>query len=245
LTTEKSRTEHLVSVVIPVYNGAGYLAEAVESVLSQSYRPIEVIVVDDGSTDESAEVARAYIPKVRYCYQPNGGTAASKNRGVQLAEGRFLAFLDADDLWEADKLSLQMAAFDADPQLDMVFGQMRHFISPDLDEASARRLVCPAELMPGYSADTMMIKYDSFLKVGLFDVQCRRGSFIDWYLKATDLSLKSVILPDLMARRRLHTTNHGIQKRNLATDYVRLLKRSLDRRRASALVGREGAIEIT
>ena len=100
----------LVSAIIPVYNCERYLAEAIESVLAQTYRPIGIIVVDDGSTDGSADVAKSFTdPQVRYFYQPNSGQGAARNQGTNLARGSFFTFLDADDLWTDNKLELQLA----------------------------------------------------------------------------------------------------------------------------------------
>ena len=95
---EKYERNPLVSVIIPVYNYDRYLAEAVESVLSQTYQHLEVIIVDDGSTDQSGEVARSFAGSgVRYCPQVHAGIGPARNKGVELAQGEFLAFLDADD----------------------------------------------------------------------------------------------------------------------------------------------------
>ena len=104
----------LVSVMIGVYNAAPYLGEAIESTLSQDYEPIELIVVDDGSTDGSADVALSF-PHVRVVRQQNGGNGAARNRAVEEATGELYAFLDADDRFTAGKLSLQKAALDAIP----------------------------------------------------------------------------------------------------------------------------------
>ncbi len=95
----------LVSVIIPVYNYDRYLGEAIESALGQTYQHLEVIVVDDGSTDQSGEVARSFAGRgVRYCHQVHAGIGPARNRGVELAQGEFLAFLDADDRWPLEKL---------------------------------------------------------------------------------------------------------------------------------------------
>ena len=101
-------TPGLISCVIPVFNGERYLGEALESVLAQSYQPLEVIVVDDGSTDETAEVARRYGERVRYVWQPNAGETAARNLGLTAAHGEFIAFLDADDVWDSEKLERQI-----------------------------------------------------------------------------------------------------------------------------------------
>jgi len=100
----------LISVIIPVYNCDRYLGEAIESVLSQTYRPLEILIIDDGSTDNSAEIAKSFIPHIQYYYQPhNGFVSKALNRGISLSQGAFLAFLDSDDLWsDSNKLTKQM-----------------------------------------------------------------------------------------------------------------------------------------
>src|SRR5688500_10687859 len=114
----------LVSVIIPVYNYDRYLAEAVESVLSQTYQHLEVIVVDDGSTDRSGEVAKSFAGRrLRYCHQIHAGIGPTRNKGVELAQGDFIAFLDADDRWPCAKIERHLRVFESDPVLEMVFGQ--------------------------------------------------------------------------------------------------------------------------
>src|SRR5213078_156464 len=97
----------LVSVIIPVYNGARYLRAALESVFAQTYRPIEVIVVDDGSGDDSGVIAQSF-PDVHFIHQENQGVAAARNHGFDAARGEFIAFLDQDDLWTPEKLKVQV-----------------------------------------------------------------------------------------------------------------------------------------
>lgn len=221
----------LISVVIPVYNRERYLGEAVESVLCQSYKPIEIIVVDDGSTDGCPEVLKDFAADVRYVSQPHGGAGVARNRGVALSQGSFISFLDSDDIWGKDKLLLQMNAIDKDSGLDMVFGHIQQFHSPELDEETKAKIYCPSGKMPGYVAGTMLIRRESFEKVGSFAVEWKTGEFIDWYSRAVERGLKSVMLPEVVMRRRLHTTNMGVSERDARIDYVRILKASLNRRR--------------
>ena len=133
----------LISVMIPVYNCDRYLGEAIESVLSQTYRPLEIIIIDDGSTDGSAAVAKRFMPHIHYYYQANAGIGSARNKGIELAQGSFFAFLDADDLWSKDKLAQQMAALEAHPGVDVVFGHVTQFYSPELDEELRRKIHCP------------------------------------------------------------------------------------------------------
>jgi glycosyltransferase involved in cell wall biosynthesis len=228
----------LVSTIIPVYNCERYLAEAIESVLAQTYRPIEIIVVDDGSTDGSADVAKDFADlQVQYFYQPNSGPGAARNQGTSLARGSLFAFLDADDVWLADKLTLQMATFESNPELDVVFGHISQFHSPELDAHLKAKMGHEGEIMPGCFAGTMLIKRESFFRVGPFATDWRVGEFIDWYSKAMEKGLKSLMLPKVVMRRRIHTTNMGIRERKSQTDYVRILKAALDRRRGKDVRG--------
>ena len=221
-----------ISVVIPAYNAQPYLAEAIQSVLNQTSRPTQILVLDDGSTDGTADVARSYAPTIQTVILPHGGQGAARNRGAELARGDFIAFLDADDLWADNKLALQMALFDRDPALDMVFGFAQQFYSPELREQDSEKIKRLEKPMPGYVPGTMLIKRSSFARAGPFAVHWHVGEFIDWYLRATDLGLRQALIPEVVLKRRVHTTNLGVRERESQTDYVRILKASLDRRRA-------------
>lgn len=224
----------LISVIIPVYNCEQYLAEAIESVLSQTYQPIEIIVIDDGSTDGTAKVAKHFAPLIRYYFQPNGGSGAARNRGIELAQGEFFAFLDADDFWVEDKLMHQMAAFNNNPELHIVLGQVKQFHSPELDENFKAKIYCPAELMPGTIPSALLLKREAFFHVGRFEVNWQVAEFGSWYMRATELGMNMLILPELVTLRRLHATNKGVSQRQEVTEYVQILKASLDRRRVAS-----------
>jgi glycosyltransferase involved in cell wall biosynthesis len=224
-------SQSLVSVIIPVYNGEKYLAQAIESVLAQTYHKLEVIVVDDGSTDGTCGIAARFASSVHYTFQQQQGAGAARNHGIERASGSFYAFLDADDLWMEDKLTSQMTVFESDPDVDMVFGQMEQFHSPDLSEPARSRIAGGGDILAGYVPGTLLIKRDSFCRVGPFPTKWHIGEFIDWYSRAIDKGLKSYILPTVVTKRRLHGGNMTIQQRPAMIDYVRILKASLDRRR--------------
>lgn len=224
-------TSDSVSVVIPVYNGVRYLGEAIESVLAQTRRPAEVLVVDDGSTDGSSEQAAAYGPPVSVLPQAHQGAAAARNAGVQAARHPLLAFLDADDLWAPDKLARQVAYLEADAGLDMVFGQVAQFISPDMAPEDRARLDPLPPVMSGIHAGTLLIRRAAFLHVGYFDMQWRVGEFIDWYARAQLAGLRGYLLPEVLMWRRIHSDNMMRRQQQAQTDYARILKANLDRRR--------------
>jgi glycosyltransferase involved in cell wall biosynthesis len=217
-------TDDRVSVVIPVRNGESFLAEAIESVLGQSRPPLELIVVDDGSSDSTSEVAQEFGSRVRYVRRPPLGVAAALNCGIDLARGDFLAFLDADDVWTHDKLELQVAAVSARPQLDAVFS---HLANVGEDEGVRGTFA-------GWSRGTMLIRNEAFARVGQF-TQWRLGEFIEWYARAVDLGLVLLMLPQVLLLRRVHDANVGVRLRQERGEYARVLKAVLDRRRAGRL----------
>jgi glycosyltransferase involved in cell wall biosynthesis len=227
-----AETRYWVSAIIPVYDGARYLGEAIESVRAQTHRPIQVIVVDDGSSDESARVAQQFGDAVQYIFQEHRGASAARNRGVEFARGQFLAFLDADDVWLKEKIERQLQAFDADPALDMVFGYVQEFHSPELDERVKSKTIAKPDLQPGYVTGTMLIRRESFLRVGMFDTGLVLSEFMDWYLRARELGLHESIVPQLLLRRRIHESNTGIRLRDARNQYATVLKAALERRRA-------------
>ena len=113
----------LISVIIPTYNRETYLSQAIESVLAQTYQPLDIIIIDDGSSDSSDKIVQSYVPQVRYYYQPNAGIGSALKKGIELADGQYFAFLDSDDLWVSDKLSRQMTFLTENPGVD---ARVRH-----------------------------------------------------------------------------------------------------------------------
>ena len=218
--------ESLVSVVIPVYNGERFLGEAIDSIRAQSYRPLEIIVVDDGSTDGTARVAKSYSPVV-YVYQANSGQAAARNHGVELASGEFLAFLDADDVWMPDKLSRQMAAIASDPNLDSVFGNAEQFLEP-----GTSGVLPPAfHVLPAQLPSAMLIRREKFQQVGGYLPGWKVAEAVDWYARALEFGLKMSTLDRVVYRRRIHGGNVTLQKEGATAEYLAVVRAALGRSR--------------
>ena len=224
----------MISVIIAVYNGEPYIGEAIESVLAQTLPADELIVVDDGSTDATPQTVQRFGDAVRYERRSRAGFAAGRNSGVELSAGDYLAFLDADDRFVPGKLELQLEALRADPALDAVFGHVREFISPDLEPEVAARLRRPNPDAPWPTPNLMLVRRESFLRVGPFSTALRVGVGVDWYARAVELPLKMSMLPQVVLERRLHTQNNGLRERDSRAQYLHVLKASLDRRRAQA-----------
>jgi len=223
----------LVSCIIPVFNGERYLAEALDSILKQGYRPLEIIVVDDGSTDSTAAVANRYRNHVRYLWQPNAGSAAARNLGLSASQGEMVAFLDADDIWHPEKLERQMARFQARPELDYCLAHVQNFWVPELVEEQKRfrdhRISKP---LPGYTTGTLLARRAPFRTVGLFNTAVNHADDTDWFLRASESGAKMEILADVLLYRRLHQTNISrVRAANSRDQYLHVLKSALDRRR--------------
>lgn len=223
----------LISCIVPVYNGEKYLGEAIESILKQSYRRVEIIVADDGSTDGTASIAARYGEQVRYLRQANAGTAAARNLGVRVAKGEFFAFLDADDVWPSDKLDRQMARFQAHPELDFCIAHVQNFWIPQLiEEEKQFRDHRIAKALPGYSTGTLLVRRDFFDAVGKFNTAIKHADDTEWFLRATEQGAVMELLPDVLLYRRLHHTNLSRTKASNSRDqYLQVLKSALDRRR--------------
>ena len=228
-------TRPLISVMIGVYNAERYLAEAIDSVFAQSYRPLELIVVDDGSDDRSGEVARAYGATLTYARQENAGNGSARNHAVRLASGELYAFLDADDRFTPGKLTRQMDALAADPALEAVFGHVREFVSPELQEEQQRLIRPPAPgPQPWTAPNLMLIRRAAFERVGPFSETLRIADTVDWFARAQDARLRSVVLPEVVLERRLHTQNSGLRERASRPEYLQVIRAALERRRSAA-----------
>jgi glycosyltransferase involved in cell wall biosynthesis len=217
-----------ISVIIPLYNARLYIAAAVESILRQSLPAAEIIVVDDGSTDGGADLLEGHGPAVRVIPQEQSGSATAINRGIASAGGDTLAFLDADDLWTPDKLGVQAPALAGDPAIDGLFSHLRQFTGSHPDAADTT-LQAP---QPGISRNTLLIRRAAFDSYGLFDPTLRTADFVPWYSYAVARGLKTKMLPDVVAYRRLHGANTGIVRRHeQQQESLMGLKRALDFRR--------------
>ena len=226
--------EPLVTAAIPVRDGEAYLAEAIESVLSQSRPCDQVIVVDNGSSDRSAEIARGFGPPVEVVSEPRAGIGIARNAAVGAARGDFISFLDADDLWAPAKTELQLTAFVARPQLSLVFGQVRQFASEELGAAERAAIRLPAEPQPGAHVGAMLARREAIEAVGPWPEDIALSDGLTFLLGARELGLEQAMLPEVVMLRRVHGANNSIRNRAARIEFARLLKGSLDRRRGAA-----------
>jgi glycosyltransferase involved in cell wall biosynthesis len=221
-----------VSVIMPVFNGAKYIAEALNSVLIQDLAHKEVIVVDDGSTDDTVKIAERFVPLIRIVRQENRGAAAARNTGVGESSGKYLAFIDADDLWLAGHTSKLLDAIEADQDCDMVIGALQQFISPELGTAHLHLLREELKTMPGYHPGCMVVKRESFDRVGHFNEKLNLAETVDWFARAQSEGMKLGKIDEIVYQRRIHTDNQGLTKKEFMHDYTAVLRDKLNRERS-------------
>ena len=215
---DAATSSNLISVLIPAYNAGLYLHEAIDSAFAQTHRPVEVIVVDDGSEDETRAVAERYGERIRFTREEHRGAGAARNTAVELATGEYLAFLDADDRFLPEKLERQLAALDTDPGLDMVFGHVREFVSPELPTDVQASIRPPAAPSPWTTPNLMLIRRGAFDRVGPFATELRVAETVDWYARAVEAGLGGIMLPEIVLERRLHPRNSGLRERDARSD---------------------------
>jgi glycosyltransferase involved in cell wall biosynthesis len=224
--------EPTVTAIVLAYNEERYIAEAIESVLVQTHRCDQVLVVDNGSGDRSREIAASYAPEVTVLLEPRQGIGFARNAGLETAHGDYLAFLDGDDTWEPRKTELQLAACEREPRPDLVFGHVRQFVSPELDPALAARLQLPVGPQPGMYLGAMLAPRSTWERVGPWEQGWDAADGLAWFVRARSLGLREAMLPEVVSSRRIHGANQSFRNHDQRGEWARLLKASLDERRA-------------
>lgn len=229
-------SDPVVSCIVPVFNGERYLSQALDSIFAQSYANLEVIAVNDGSTDASAGILRSYKQQVRCLEQSDKGPAAARNLGANAARGEYLAFLDQDDLWHADKLTRQLARFEARPDVDLCIGYVQMFWIEELQEEAVRLQAQPrTRPQPGYTSGALLVRRNVFEKVGGFDSSLWFGDAMEWFLRAAEHGAVMELLPQVLLYHRMHAANLTRRRRVASADeFLGIVKRSLDQRRQGA-----------
>lgn len=200
-----------VSCIIAVFNGRQYLAEAIGSILRQS-RPVdEILVVDDGSTDDSADIAERFGPPVRCIRQRNAGQSAARNHGVRASRGDMLSFLDCDDVIHPNKIERQLQRMAEEPKLMLLDAFAQNFWSPEIPEgqrelAGWQAMTHSDKPWPHFIA-TWLFRREVWQLVGEFDEQRRFAEDSDWHDRVRHAAVPMETMTVVLARRRLHQAN--------------------------------------
>jgi glycosyltransferase involved in cell wall biosynthesis len=224
----------LVSVVLPVRNGARFVREALLSVLDQDYRPIEVTVVDGASTDGTRELVEQHANAgVRLADQRGLGIAAAWNQGIAASQGPFLAFMSSDDKWLPGKLTRQVETLLAEPELQYTVTHFRYFLEPGCAiPPTFNRTLLGVDLV-GRIMETLVARRTAFDRVGEFDTGLRTAEDVDWYARAKDLGVPMRVLSDVFLEKRVHDENISTAGAQNMPHLMAALKRSIERRRGA------------
>lgn len=214
------------SVVIPAYNAAETISESIQSILEQTLPPNEIIVVDDGSKDETVRLAANASEIVRVISQENHGCGHASSVGARAIQTLILAFLDADDLWLPEKMARQLSILNDRPDVDMVFGRMRQFRHGGDDKTSGKS-------RPGPGRSTLTMRHKVFLSVGdIIDPPGRFGDMVDWIARFRESGYVEHNIDDVLALRRIIPSSMTYT-RDSASDkgYLEVAFRAMQRRR--------------
>jgi len=234
------KSDPLVSVVIPAYNSAAVLGDAIDSVMTQSYSPIEIIVVDDGSSDATAKVVWNYS-EVRYLRQSNRGPSAARNHGIAEARGEYIAFLDADDVWLPRKLAEQMSVLEYHSGAGLVFADMQFFSAAAAAQVSMfethgftaeffgqdnRVIDAPSKLVRTnfIPTSTVLAPKSALVKAGGFDEQFTKSEDWDLWLRIA-LRWPIVYSPKVLMMKRVHEINTSLDAEGMNVAALEVLEK--------------------
>ena len=231
----ESAAHPMISVIIPVYNAERFVGDAIRSVLAQDYPNVDIICVDDGSTDNSAQIIQSFGAVVQYVYQENHGPAAARNRAFDFVRGEFVAFLDNDDLYPDYKFCRQVATFAAEPTLDVVFGKTQYVF---LDGSNPERFHFPDESRTVWNIllGAGLFRTRVFRRIGLFNEDLRIGEDGDWYNRAREQNVQIRTTNEVMLYYRHHDANYTRDQELVKSTLLKAIKYSLDRRRSGQTV---------
>jgi glycosyltransferase involved in cell wall biosynthesis len=231
-----------VSVVIPLFNGERYIHETIESVLAQTFQDFEIVVVDDGSTDRGKNIVLSIKGPIKYLYQQNGGVCAARNQGVIHSQGRYLAFLDQDDLWYPQYLEIQVKLLEGNSNRGMVYADMdliddggrvttRNYLRVATDPSN--RLARFLKRFPEFPdpvpfPSASVIRRDVFLQAGMFDESFKRNCHEDtelWFRIGKKKLGGFFFHPESLAQRRIHALQGGLDVESFEENWVACLRK--------------------
>ena len=219
----------LVSVIIAVKNGERFLAEAINSVLAQDYRPLEIVVVDGHSTDKTAQIARSF-PQVRYVEQQECGIPDAYNTGIGAARGEIIAFLSHDDRWPPDKLSVQVSYLIEHPEIQYTVAKMEFFLEQDQPIPSGFRPDLLQGDRVGRVMETLVVRKSLFDDIGLFRTDLSTAEDVEWFARANDHGIKMAVIPQVLLYKRVHNSNSSMTIEN-NRNLLKALRQSVHRKR--------------
>ena len=216
----------LVSVVLPLYNGKDFITSSIASVLSQSYGPLELLVVNDGSSDNSADLVPT-DPRIRLFHRQNSGVAASRNFGIGQAKGSYIAFIDQDDYWYPDKLELQMQVLLNDPEPGYVLTLMHNHLVGDTQRPGWLKPELLAEDPVGSLPSTLLVRRNIFTEVGIFAEDLVNASDLEWFVRANKARVSMQIVDKVLLQRNIHALNRSHDNKTCKREMFAILRQKI------------------
>ncbi|BAQ63086.1 putative glycosyltransferase [Geminocystis sp. NIES-3708] len=220
--------QFFISVIIPVYNGERFLAEAIKSIIKQNYQPLEIIVIDDGSTDKTVNIASRFKDITKYIYQENSGVSRARNTGIKMAKGDLITFLDADDLFPSNSLEKYVDFIKNNIDVDIIQGYTQ---DQSLCQIEDDRLLFESERKPHifFNVGSAIWKRSVFEKIGLFNESMNYGEDVDLWVKVNENRIKKVIIEriTLFYRQYKSSINYETARGNMIL--MKVMKKYLDR----------------
>lgn len=221
------------SIILPCYNASSYIGECIESVLSQISSLDELIVIDDGSTDHSRLVIQSYADaRVRVVLREvNGGSIGeARNEGLKIARGRYIHFLDADDLWPEGRHEIIKALVNQSPHPDVISGRVEHFYSPEIEPSKLLRYSLPPTQHAALPGSTI-ISSGLMRKIGPFDPELKGAEFVDFMAKVLRCEPHWIRSEKTLLLRRIHLANFTHNKKRMDGAYLKVIKDHLGRQK--------------
>ncbi len=219
----------LVSVIIPVCNGEKYVVQALESVFKQDYQSFEVILVDDGSTDRTAQIIGKY-DNVQYISQSNQGVSSARNTGVAASSGEIIAFLDSDDYWPTNRLTVTIRYLDRHPEVGYVLGRQMMFVESGCAVPPWVKAEWLTEPQDASNTGVLVVRRVTFDRIGLFNKDYKGGEDTEWLVRASEVGVPMARLPEVVLHRRIHGGNLSVQMRKMRkTNLMRIVRESIRR----------------
>jgi glycosyltransferase involved in cell wall biosynthesis len=219
----------LVSVLVVVRNGERFLAAALQSIQAQTYRPIEILVVDGQSIDRTAEIARSFAD-VRYLRQPDLGISNAYNFGLAHTQGELIAFLSHDDLWTPDKLAVQVGQLLTHPDYQYTVCRIRSFLEPGYAPPAGFRTALLNQAPVAYIMETLVARRELFARVGLLDPDLPTAEDVDWFARVFDAGVVGHICDQVLLHKRVHNHNTSLMDSDNNRQLLLALRHSIQRK---------------
>lgn len=220
----------LISVIIPAHNGSAYIGEAIKSILYQDYPNFEIIVIDNGSIDSTAEIVKTFHPVI-YFSTPDADTAKARNLGISHAKGEYVAFLDQDDIWLPHKLTKQMQFLQQHKNYKGVVCFQKMQLAKNCEKPHWLKAIFLDTPQPAYLPSALMVEKIFIQTTGQFDTRFSLASDVAWFFKMRDANIQIGMIDEVLIERKIHQANASNKIQALYKEYFSIIRESIHKKR--------------